>query len=107
MCFVFHFITKQKGTKIQASVLFKSEHARFISDIQPGKVYEFDNFEVSENEHAFRATSYHFKLTFGPQTSYYPDEADIPHNAYTFIPISDLLKLAPEKEIDNLIGKHF
>lgn len=83
---------------------FKSEHGRFISDVEPGKVYEFDNFTVSANEHAFRATDYRFKITFGPQTSYYPEVADIPSNAYTFMPIADILALPTEKEIDNLIG---
>lgn len=70
--------------------------------IGPWKVYEFDKFTVSENEHSFRATNYRFKITFGPQTSYYPDDAEIPHNAYTFIPISDILALAPEKNLITL-----
>lgn len=95
-----------KGSKIQASTLFKSEHERFINDVHPGKVYEFDNFGVSANEHSFRATSYKFKITFGPQTSYYPEDLDIPECAYTFMPISDILALPSDKDLDYLIGKY-
>lgn len=103
--FRFPLFTKQKGSKIQASVLIKSEHARFISDVEPGKVYEFDNFGITENTHPYRATTFRFKLTFGPQTSFYEDMTDIPLNAYTFMPITDILSLPKEKEIEYLIGK--
>lgn len=93
-------------TKIQASVTQRSEHDRFDQDVNPGKVYEFDTFSVSDNRHTFRATTHRFKLTFGPQTSFYEeqDDATIPLTAYTFTPISEILAIPENKEMGQLIG---
>lgn len=69
-------------------------------------MYDFDTFSVTQNQHSFRAISHTYKITLGPQTSYYEenDNDSIPLTKYTFMSIPDILAVLEDKEIGYLRG---
>ncbi|KAI9108307.1 hypothetical protein K1719_020790 [Acacia pycnantha] len=94
------------GRTIQASVLNKNLLPRFHLSIKEGQIYKFTNFEVTSNINQYRATSHPFKITFTSQTYSAEDEdiATIPSYAYSFFPISEIMKIDFRHPVDNLIG---
>ncbi|KAK4275761.1 hypothetical protein QN277_018791 [Acacia crassicarpa] len=93
----------EEGTTIQASVLNKSLHDKFRHKIIEGQIYKFANFEVTLNVNQYRATIHPFKITFTCRTFSVEDIATIPSYAYSFYPISEILKIDYRHPVDNLI----
>lgn len=82
----------------------KDQHARFNKEISEGKIYEFEYFEVTDNDLNWKPTTHRYKLTFGKQTNFALETAEIPAFSFNLTSIHDILSLPADKNLLDLIG---
>lgn len=82
----------------------KEQHARFNKDIGEGRAYEFEYFEVLDNELSWRPTTSPYKLTFGKQTNYEELDVPLPKYSFNFKQISEILNLPEDQNFPYLFG---
>ena len=93
-----------QGSKIQATIAGNSLYERLGGVFHEGNTYFIANFEVIKNTHAYRATTHPFKIMFTARTFIRNDVANLPTEAYNFMPLADVLNCTAVNFPDHLIG---
>lgn len=98
------FYLMVQGTRIQASIMKKEQHARFNKEVCEGRVYEFEYFEVIDNSLNWKPTNHRYKLIFGKQTNFEEVQAEIPTFSFNLLAIHDILSMPAEQNFPHLYG---
>ncbi|XP_028801288.1 replication protein A 70 kDa DNA-binding subunit D-like [Neltuma alba] len=70
-----------------------------------GVVYHFENFKVLENTNYYKVTAHPYKLSFHNSTYCKECDAQIPSNAFNFVPLRDIANYkASNPELIDVIG---
>ena len=93
-----------QGNKIQATILGRSLYERMGGVFHEGNTYFIANFEVVKNTHAYRATTHPFKIMLTARTFIRNDVVNLPTDAYSFMPLSDVINCGVDNFPDHLIG---
>ncbi|KAI9072381.1 hypothetical protein K1719_045662 [Acacia pycnantha] len=83
-------LADEKGIRIEVSATHKNMIDRMKDNPKEGVVYNFQNFQVLENDDKYRITTSHWKFNFHPYT--YIEESDvlIMDEAYNFKTIEEI-----------------
>ncbi|XP_028778051.1 uncharacterized protein LOC114734595 [Neltuma alba] len=92
-----------RGNRIQASVLNRNLLPLYKDAPVEGNTYFFTNFEVSPNVNQYRATENKWKITFTQQTYMREQGGNIPHDAYSFVPLPEIVKCTERNHLEYLI----
>ncbi|XP_054817693.1 uncharacterized protein LOC129317387 [Prosopis cineraria] len=90
------------GNTIQASVMNKSLFNQYRQNPIEGQVCFVKTFLVSANSNQYRPTNHPFKITFSQQTYVRDHVADLPHYAYKFFPISEIIQRSENEPLEHL-----
>lgn len=79
-------------------------NAKFSETLLEGNVYLVGKFSVSRNLADYRATTHPFKIGLSMYTQVEMVEANLPTHAYSFMSLTDIIKVKDKKECEHLIG---
>ncbi|XP_028802979.1 uncharacterized protein LOC114758129 [Neltuma alba] len=99
-------LSDEKGDRIEASIAHKGHIQRYVKDLVEGGVYQFENFEVVDNDDDnYKTCDHPCKIMFHAMTFFQEHDLPIPLYAFNFVPIKDIANNnAKNNKLVDIIG---